>query len=180
MGRCVGPIRNRLLTPKYLEQLVLMNDVGIWGRGGYKYADEICALADDVKAKTILDYGCGQGTLARDERMGRFRMFEYDPGILGKDEMPFPADVVVVTDVMEHIEPRCLDAVIRHIHSLTKSVCYAVISTRPATKVLPNHQNAHLIVQDGHWWQRRFRARWTRVAERYVVPGEVRLEARMA
>lgn len=160
-----------LVSPRYLILLRQMNEIGVWGRGGYKYANDVRKLAKSVKARTILDYGCGQGTLAQQAALQSWKVFEYDPGVRGKDRMPEPADIVVATDVLEHIEPNCLNAVLHHIHKLTRVVCYAVISTRPATKDLPNGRNAHLIVEGPDWWRRRFCSmRWRTV--QMVVQGQ--------
>ncbi len=61
---------------------------------------------------------------------------EYDPAVAGKDLPPEPADLVVCTDVLEHIEPDCLDDVLSDLARLTKKVLLVNISTRPAVKVL--------------------------------------------
>ena len=37
-----------------------------------------------------------------------FEIKEYDPAIPGKDSLPEPADIVVCSDVLEHIEPNYL------------------------------------------------------------------------
>ena len=60
-------------------------------------------------------------------------------------------DMVVCTDVLEHVEPAKLDAVLDHIWRLTGRVAYFVIDTRPANAILPDGRNAHLSLHD-HWW----------------------------
>jgi 2-polyprenyl-3-methyl-5-hydroxy-6-metoxy-1,4-benzoquinol methylase len=80
----------------------------------------------------------------------------------GRDVLPKPSDVVVCTDVLEHIEPEKLDAVLDHILRLTGYFAHLVISTRPANAVLPDGRNAHLIVETPDWWLEKILAnpRW--------------------
>lgn len=141
---------NRLVSPEYLAQLRMLHEQRRWGDGGHKYAEQVEALARETGAATILDYGCGFGTLKN--RISVARVSEYDPGVSGKDTLPSPADIVVCSDVLEHVEPNCIDAVIEHIWSLTRKVCFAVISMREAHTLLPDGRNAHLIVRGAKWW----------------------------
>jgi hypothetical protein len=92
----------------------------------------------------VLDYGCGKGNLG----IGR----KYDPAIPEYAKDPDPADLVVCTDVLEHIEPECLEDVLKHIQSKCRKKAFFVISTRPAKKILPDGRNAHLIIQPSGWW----------------------------
>jgi hypothetical protein len=85
-------------------------------------------------------------------------VFEYDPGIPGKDHLPKPADLVVCTDVLEHIEPELLDGVLRHLYLLAGRGAYLVIATRLARELLPDGRNAHLIVQEPPWWLAKLKA----------------------
>jgi hypothetical protein len=67
--------------------------------------------------------------------------------------------MVVCTDVLEHIEPEHLDAVLRHVCSLAKKAVFLQIATRPAKKCLPDGRNAHLTVQSAEWWLAKIPAR---------------------
>lgn len=139
-----------LISPDYLAQIRQLHAQRKWGDGGHKYAGAVRLLAREVGATSILDYGCGHGTLR--EHLPEFDVREYDPGIVGKDELPSAADIVVCSDVLEHIERDCIDAVLGHICGLTQKVCFAVISMRPAHTLLPDGRNAHLIVASVKWW----------------------------
>jgi hypothetical protein len=76
----------------------------------------------------------------------------YDPGIPADSALPAPADLVVCTDVLEHIEPEHLDAVLAHIFRLAQRAVFLQIALFPAKKTLPDGRNAHLIVQPANWW----------------------------
>lgn len=144
-----------LITPEYLAMNKAMHAVGNYGIGGWKRAKEVMHLAIELDAKTILDYGCGQGKL---RQQCTLPIREYDPAIPGKDSLPKPADLVVCSDVLEHVEPECLDAVLEHLEALTLKACYAVVHLTPAKKTLPDGRNAHLIQQDDSWWEKKLAA----------------------
>ncbi len=78
---------------------------------------------------------------------------EYDPGIIGKDALPKPADLVIATDVLEHIEPELLGNVLEHIRSLARLGVFLNIATSPAREILPDGRNAHLIIRPPAWWR---------------------------
>jgi 2-polyprenyl-3-methyl-5-hydroxy-6-metoxy-1,4-benzoquinol methylase len=77
---------------------------------------------------------------------------EYDPGIVGKDALPQPADYIVCCDVMEHIEPELLDNVLQHLQGLMLKGGFFNISTKDAITLLSDGSNAHKLVRDGEWW----------------------------
>jgi uncharacterized Rossmann fold enzyme len=72
-----------------------------YGVGGGKHAGTVLKLADSIKTTSVLDYASGKGYLAK---AIPFPIWEYDPAIPGKQESPRPADLVVCTDVLEHVE----------------------------------------------------------------------------
>lgn len=110
----------------------------------------------------ILDYGCGKGQLSRVLHWPWHpKVHNYDPAIPEYSHQPVPADMLVSTDVLEHIEPEHLDAVLNHMHDLTKRFCLLSIATRPAHKQLPDGRNAHLIVQPIEWWLPKLRQYWS-------------------
>lgn len=128
--------------------------MGYYGAGGGKWKT---AIEENFPRMTLLDYGCGKGMLGR---AVKYPMTEYDPGIPGKDSLPEPHDVVISTDVLEHIEPEHIDAVLDHIQSLAKKFVFLVIATRPARKTLPDGRNAHLIIEPWEWWEEKLEARF--------------------
>jgi 2-polyprenyl-3-methyl-5-hydroxy-6-metoxy-1,4-benzoquinol methylase len=78
---------------------------------------------------------------------------EYDPAIAGKEASPAPADLVVCTDVLEHVEPELLDHVLDHLQGLARRLLFLVVATRSAKKTLEDGRNAHLIVEPDAWWR---------------------------
>lgn len=120
-----------------------------YGVGGGKYRDTVCRLAEVLKTQSVLDYGCGKGYLAK---AMPYPIWEYDPAILGKDAAPRPADLVICTDVLEHIEPEKLPYVLSDLKRCTKKMGYLVIHTGPAGKTLADGRNAHLIQKGKDWW----------------------------
>lgn len=60
--------------------------------------------------------------------------------------------MVVCTDVLEHIEPEYLEAVLDDIQRLSKKAAVVVVATREAMKSLPDGRNTHLIVEPYTWW----------------------------
>ena len=143
-----------LITDAYREQNAVMHlSKPLYGTSGSMHVETVTDLARRYSAQSILDYGCGKGTLkhALPEDLAPM-VREYDPAIPGKAGWPLPADLVVCGDVMEHVEPECLAAVIGHLYGLAKVLLYAEIATVPAHKTLPDGRNAHLIVEPMDWW----------------------------
>jgi 2-polyprenyl-3-methyl-5-hydroxy-6-metoxy-1,4-benzoquinol methylase len=147
-----------LISDSYLLLNQQLHEQGSFGGKGDKWAPRVRELIETLRPSTILDYGCGQGALARALDID---ILEYDPAIAGKTSLPDPADLVVCTDVLEHIEPECVGEVLDHLKALTKVALFAVISTRPAKKVLADGRNAHLVVQPWEWWRTQLATRFT-------------------
>lgn len=120
-----------------------------YGMSGKKHTQAIINMAAGIGSQDVLDYGCGKSTLAKNLP---FAIKQYDPAVTKYSELPEPADIVVCTDVLEHIEPECLDDVLTNLAALTKKGCYLTASTRLAQKKLSDGRNAHLIVENGNWW----------------------------
>jgi uncharacterized Rossmann fold enzyme len=141
-----------LISEKYRELNAQLHRENLaFGVGGDRHVTAVLELAKTLGTKDILDYGCGKGRLAR---AIPWRIGEYDPAIPGKTESPKPADIVICTDVLEHIEPTKLSAVLKDLRRCVLGVGYFTIHTGPASKTLPNGENTHLIQKNPKWWGR--------------------------
>lgn len=153
-----------LITPAYRALQRRLHRRGYGGKG-WAWAATVDALAAQYHCTTVLDYGCGEGTLKSHLlEIARRPLIvdEYDPAIEGKEDDPLPAEFVVCTDVLEHVEPECLDAVLTHLRARTRLAAFVVIATRPGNKRLADGRLAHLTVQPGRWWSLRLRlSGWT-------------------
>lgn len=129
-----------------------------YGVGGHKWAEQVQGLAKAIQARTILDYGAGKGTLAK--AIKNRTVINYDPAIPEYSDAPEPADLVVCSDVLEHVEPECLEDVLDTLSVLSLKAVFLVVATRPAKKVLADGRNAHLIIEPPKWWLARICHRW--------------------
>lgn len=134
----------------------LHKSVPEYGTSGKKWAANIHELSIALDTKDILDYGCGKSTLSNNLP---FAIHQYDPSIKKYSARPVPADIVVCTDVLEHIEPEHLDDVLDDLKSLTRKIAFFTVATRPAKKTLADGRNAHLLQHGIDWWLPKF---WSR------------------
>lgn len=154
------PKLNDLISPEYQYQNKTLHERSLaagkrWGDSGWSHADEVIKFADELAVKDILDYGCGQGTLKLEleKRHYNARVDEYDPSIPGKDKVPTMArDLVVCTDVMEHIEGEKVAAVLAHIYELSTKGAFFNIACTAAKAILPDGRNAHVTIMSPQWW----------------------------
>lgn len=136
-------------TPEYAQLQVELHSRGGYGVSGHKHADRIVDLARRMGTKSVLDYGCGQNTLAK---ALPFAIRSYDPFIEEFSAEPDPADIVVCSDMWEHLEFDCVEDVLQHIHSKTIKCLFVDVAVRLAKKTLADGRNAHLIIQPPLWW----------------------------
>jgi hypothetical protein len=151
--------RGELISEKYAcMQRILHAQPEGYGTRGNKWAETVVKLIESYGATSVLDYGCGQGTLrtaVMSEPRPGVRFDEYDPGIQTKAALPSFADLVVCTDVLEHIEPERLDAVLAHLKLLARKAVFVVVALIPSAKILADGRNAHLIIRPANWWRKR-------------------------
>lgn len=146
-----------MISPGYKAALVQMHQDKTWGTDGWRALPAVKRLVADHGIKNMLDFGCGKGTLGKHLRLHDIavKLFEYDPGVKGKDELPKRNfDLVVCTDVLEHVEPEHLDDVLQWLSTHTDKAAILNACCRPANEAtLPDGRNAHLIVQPQSWWK---------------------------
>lgn len=150
--RLIGFQKPDLISPEMLSLNRRLHRENLaYGVGGNADAAVVIKLVQATKAQSVLDYGCGKGYLAKSLP---FPIWEYDPAIPGKEESPRPADLVVCSDVLEHIEPDKLVYVLDDLRRCVKRVGYFVIHTGPARKFLADGRNTHLIQENAAWWEK--------------------------
>ena len=141
------------------------------------HVKDIGRLVKEVDAKTVLDFGCGRGDAYRSPHkihhqwgLPRASVYLYDPAF---HHAPMPTgefDLVVCSDVLEHIPE---DEVPEFIHRLCKharKAVWASVCCRPAKKVFPGTDtNLHVTVKSFDWWKDRTDLAQALYAVRFVL-----------
>jgi hypothetical protein len=143
-----------LISEAYRKEQEVLHARGNYGTASIAFAPSVTALIDATGAKSLLDYGCGaMCNLARHITPGHdVEYIAYDPGVPAYCAEAEPAELVCCIDVLEHIEPDCLDIVLKDLRRCTKGVGFFTVHTGPAVKTLSDGRNAHLIQEPPAWW----------------------------
>lgn len=152
-------LRDDLISPAYREQYrqIYADPTVTYGVHGHRWAREAAGVLRGLGparrgAVKVVDYGCGRGTLSDALEQRGFIVTRYDPGVPAFARLPDPAEAVVSTDVLEHVEPERVDNVLAHVRSLGPSGAFLVIATREAKRRLPDGSSPHRTVRPGAWW----------------------------
>ncbi len=160
-----------LISADYLgEQVRLHADPRGYGTKGRKWADLAEAAFTVHHCMDVLDYGCGQGSLGRELAARGIRVANYDPAVPEWATPPSSADLVVCSDVLEHVEPDKVEAVLDHLQALARVALLVVVSTVPTAKTLSDGRQAHISLHPREWWASRLAARFTMVEEHAIKP----------
>jgi 2-polyprenyl-3-methyl-5-hydroxy-6-metoxy-1,4-benzoquinol methylase len=106
-----------------------------FGENGSQRHIKMLPLIKKYNIKTILDYGCGKGlfqkALEEAKKAGEVDIDSvtgYDPGVDKYSKKPTGKfDMVVCTDVLEHIEPLYLQNVLHEIGQYTGKIAYLLM-----------------------------------------------------
>jgi hypothetical protein len=126
-----------------------------YGSASVHFAPIVAELLNQIRPPEILDYGAGKGRLEGAVRGGltfEIRVRHYDPAIPEWSDPPQPCAFVACIDVLEHVEPDCIEAVLDDLKRVVAGRGFFTVHTGPAMKVLPDGRNAHLIQQPPGWW----------------------------
>ena len=150
-----------MISPGYRAEQARLHALGGYGTASLGYGPVVTNIILTMHCKTVLDYGCGsmRNLLKVIELPEGVKYQGYDPAIpefSGKG----PADLVVCIDVLEHIEPACLPAVLNDLRALSKQWVYFSVHCGPAKKTLSDGRNAHLIQQPINRWLLKFMDKW--------------------
>lgn len=133
-----------------------------FGSVGHLWAPRVAAIVQGFNAQSILDYGCGKGTfipaLLKLLPGQRLTVQEYDPAF--KPANPAVADMVCCFDVLEHVEPAKLGAVLGHIHLLMRENGIISVSLRDGKST-----RFHPIRQPREWWMQTLQQRFSMCSE---------------
>ena len=150
-----------LISDSYRSQQERLHANGNYGLMGTQYAPLIAQILHRTGAQHLLDYGCGQCSLAKALKVPHKITYQaYDPCVPRFSAPPVPAELVCCIDVLEHIEPDKLDAVLDDLARLTEAVAFLSVDTGPAVKFLDDGRNAHLIQEPMSWWLPKIWQRW--------------------
>lgn len=136
-----------------------------WGQAGMANRDQVVEFCKHNGFSTLLDYGCGKGHLRESLGTEGIAVTNYDPGIPEFDARPEPHEFVVSFDVLEHVEPECVDAVLDDLKSLILKAGIFTVSTAPAKAILADGTNAHRCIRPKAWWLERLSERFRHVQE---------------
>lgn len=118
-----------------------------------KYLPEIKKLITEYDCKSVLDYGCGKASHHKKNRLAQ-EVKLYDPYYEPYSEKPKGGfDMVICTDVMEHIPENEVGKTLAALLDYTNKVLFLSISTKLAKKTFTNGKNVHLTVKPREWWE---------------------------
>ena len=141
------------ISDEYRAQQVELHTNPAYGVASIAFAPIVAKLAVDNSVKSISDYGAGKKHLqtALQSAGLEFDYRPYDPAF-PEYGLPVEADMVCCIDVLEHIEPDRLDAVLDDLARIMPRIGFLSVHTRAAVKVLSDGRNAHLIQEPARWW----------------------------
>lgn len=148
-----------MITNKnYVEQYKLLNDKNkLYYKSNlsiFNMVNEISLFIDYLKPKNILDYGCGNGVLLKllKHKYPKINIDGYDPAIKEFSVIPNNHyDMIINTDVLEHIPKSDIADVVNHIKSLSNNIFFCLHHGKAWT-ILPNGENAHITIEPKEWY----------------------------
>jgi hypothetical protein len=142
------------ISSEYLEQQKILHQNPDYGVASLSFAPIVGDFIRQTGVQSVSDYGAGKKNLLLGlQRSGvnPTEYFPFDP-VFEEYGEPRPADLVCCIDVLEHIEPEKLENVLLELSKITLNFGFFSIHTGPATKILSDGRNAHLIQQPSSWW----------------------------
>ncbi len=143
------------MAEEYIEQYKILHEKDAdFGTSSPSLYKEVRKIIKKVKPHTILDYGCGKGLLSdKIEKELKIKCYKYDIAIPEYSKLPEDKiDMIICTDVLEHIPLEYLPEVLEKISSISQNAFFN-ISCRKAGQILPNGENAHCTIYPPRWWQ---------------------------
>lgn len=143
-----------LISEEYRAQQRELHENPAYGRASVFFAPLVVDLIRTRSVLELLDYGAGKCRLQDELRKHGVEVdyHAFDPALEHISAAPEPREAVVCIDVLEHVEPECLDAVLADLRRCTRRVGLFTVHTGAAMKMLPDGRNAHLIQRPASWW----------------------------
>lgn len=139
-----------MISQEYKEQLLKLRERRKWGTSGWKHAPMVTAFAEEIGAKSVLDYGAGEQAIKEHLEL---EYYAYDPAVPGIDKRPIPeCDLVIALDVLEHVEPVYTQAVLEDIWKHARLGVLLYIPIKEACTILPDGRNAHINLRSPQEW----------------------------
>jgi hypothetical protein len=159
----------RVMSIDLVDQYKELHIKAEYGGGNVKKAPYILPHLNQIKARSVIDYGCGKGELADFlEHAGIPHVERYDPAIAAFSVKPKgPFDVLINSCVLEHIPESELDDILQDMASMGPHAFY-IVNTQLAVEILPDGRNAHLTVKPAAWWKLRLEQFYLYVESVYI------------
>ena len=140
------------------------------GRSLVKFVETLGYFLKRYKCESLLDYGCGKGTLYTQnyrsvtdapeidrplqELWEIDKLTLFDPAYPKHDKLPVKEvyDAVICTDVLEHIPTDDLEWVIREVFSFSSNLVFLNVACMEALKKLKDGRNAHVSLFTSDEW----------------------------
>ena len=159
-----------LISDEYREMQKTLHENPEYGISSVIFAPIVDHTISTYQIQEILDYGAGKCRL-RDALKNKIDYYPYEPSNPAWDATPEPRELVACIDVLEHIEPECLDDVLDDLRRCVLKYGIFTIHTKPAHKILPDGRNAHLIQEQPDWWKEKLNKRFTIIKELNIGNG---------
>ncbi|MDK2921217.1 MAG: hypothetical protein PWR24_774 [Desulfonauticus sp.] len=142
-----------ILDVKLIEQYNKIHKIKHYGYNSIRFINLIQLITYEIDANILLDYGSGQSNLySLIQKKLNLQCDRYDPAIDKISSIPKKKyDLIINTDVLEHIPETDIEDVVKHIKYYSENVFF-FIATRTAAEILPNGENAHCTVRNANWW----------------------------
>jgi|AACY02.5.fsa_nt_gi hypothetical protein len=125
---------------------------------GYSLKNNLKFINNIIKKNNInslIDYGCGKAMYYSDYPFEKKNLdiFLYDPYFIKYKKLPKKKyELLICTDVMEHIQKHEIEESLIKMDNYSIKNLYFSICTRPAKKILPDGQNAHVTLMSKQAW----------------------------
>lgn len=142
------------ISDDYLRMQQKLHENPNYGVASLSFAPIVANIARQANVKSLSDYGAGKKRLLQGLKEAGFELenyYPYDP-VFPEYGEPKEADLVCCIDVLEHIEPEMVDAVIEDLAKITIGLGFFSVHMGPAGKILSDGRNAHLIQKPSSWW----------------------------